>query len=139
MSAEPIHPEELPCALARGGWVIDIRPQAERTCDGALMGALAIERQLLIARLDPCSDARLSWARDPQLEWVIMCSSGADSAAAARSLRGLGLSRATSLSGGYHGLRSARMLDVADGAAHVEYGVVAAVGGIVPVRALTTC
>ncbi|RDI67568.1 rhodanese-like domain-containing protein [Nocardia pseudobrasiliensis] len=137
MNADPIHPDELPGALARGGWVVDIRPQAERTCDGPLLGALAIERQLLADRLDPRSGTRLSWVGDPHVEWVLMCSSGTDSAGAALSLRALGLSRATSLNGGYRALRTARMLDVAGSAAHVECSVAAVFGGILPVPALT--
>ncbi|WP_232534954.1 rhodanese-like domain-containing protein [Nocardia terpenica] len=138
MNTAPIQPEELPVVLARGGWVIDIRPQAERTRDGALLGALAIERELLTARLDPTSAARLAWARDWDLEWVIMCSSGADSAVDARSLRRLGLARATSLSGGYRALRAAKMLGVADHAAHIEHTVACAFGGIVPERTPTS-
>ncbi|MCM6774605.1 rhodanese-like domain-containing protein [Nocardia sp. CDC159] len=134
MRTDPIRPEELPCALARGGRLVDIRSQAERTRDGALMGALAIERQLLAARLHPHSRARLSWARHPEVEWVILCSSGDDSAVAALTLRDLGLPAVTSVSGGYHALRAARMLDVAGRAAHVECSVAAVFGGILPER-----
>lgn len=113
-----IHPVELPAALARGAFLVDIRPAAQRAREGALPGALVIERNVLEWRLDPSSSARLALATDHDVEWVVVCSEGYTSSLAAASLRQLGLHRATDLVGGYKALEAAGMRSVATGAAH---------------------
>ncbi len=109
---------ELPEALARGAVLVDIRPQAQRAREGALPGALVIERNVLEWRLDPSSSARLAMATDHDVEWIVVCSEGYTSSLAAASLRRLGLHRATDLVGGYQALKAAGMLTVAVGAPH---------------------
>jgi rhodanese-related sulfurtransferase len=112
------HAYEIPAALACGAVLVDIRPQAQRVAEGALPGALAIERNVLEWRLDPTSSARIGHAVDHNVEWIIVCSEGYTSSLAAASLQLLGLHRATDLVGGYQALRTAGLLDVAVGARH---------------------
>ncbi|MFF0541792.1 rhodanese-like domain-containing protein [Nocardia thailandica] len=109
---------DLPAALARGAVLVDIRPQAQRVREGALPGALVIERNVLEWRLDPTSSAKLSLAADHDVEWIIVCSEGYTSSLAAASLQQLGLHRATDLIGGYQALKSAGMLTIGVGVPH---------------------
>ncbi|WP_268995196.1 rhodanese-like domain-containing protein [Rhodococcus sp. I2R] len=109
---------ELLDAVARGAIVVDIRPQAQRAVQGTLPGALAIERNVLEARLNPTSDARLTVATDRDVEWIVICSEGYTSSLAVASLQELGLHRATDLVGGYRALQSAGLLGVLTGARH---------------------
>lgn len=109
---------ELRDAVARGAIVVDIRPQAQRALQGTLPGALAIERNVLEARLNPTSDARLTVATDRDVEWIVICSEGYTSSLAVASLQELGLHRATDLAGGYRALQSAGLLGVLTGARH---------------------
>ncbi|OBG30564.1 sulfurtransferase [Mycobacterium alsense] len=104
-------PAEVPGALRRGAVLVDIRPQAQRVREGALPGALLIERNVLEWRCDPTSDARLPEAVGDDVEWVIVCSEGYTSSLAAAALLDIGLHRATDVVGGYHGLSRAGVLD----------------------------
>lgn len=101
---------EYPAALERGAVPVDIRPQAQRAREGALPGALVIERNVLEWRLDPSSSARIALAADHDVEWVIVCSEGYTSSLAAAALQELGLHNATDLAGGYRGLEAAGLL-----------------------------
>lgn len=81
--------------------VVDTRPSEQRTRDGELAGAVVIDRNVLEWRLDPTSPDRLDPDMDPQRRIIIVCNEGYSSSLAARTLRQLGLSRATDLVGGY--------------------------------------
>jgi rhodanese-related sulfurtransferase len=96
--------DQVPEALQRGAVLVDIRPQAQRSSEGEVPGALVIERNLLEWRCDPTSDARLPEAVHDDVEWVIVCSQGYTSSLAAAALLDLGLHRATDVVGGYHAL-----------------------------------
>ncbi|RJO78042.1 sulfurtransferase [Nocardia panacis] len=109
---------EIPQAIARGAILVDIRPQAQRVREGALPGALVIERNVLEWRLDPTSSARLALAVDHEVEWIVVCSEGYTSSLAAYALQQLGLRRATDLVGGFHALRAAGLLSIGTSAAH---------------------
>ena len=102
---------EVPAALRRGAVLVDIRPQAQRSREGDLPGALVIERNVLEWRCDPTSDARLPEAVGDDVEWVIVCSEGYTSSLAAAALLDIGLHRATDVIGGYHALAGAGVLD----------------------------
>jgi rhodanese-related sulfurtransferase len=110
---------EVPQALRRGAVLVDIRPQAQRAREGAVPGALVIERNVLEWRADPTSDARLPQAVDDDVEWVIVCSEGYTSSLAAAALLDLGLHRATDVIGGYHALAAAGVLE-APGPLHAD-------------------
>lgn len=108
--------EEVPAALGRGALLVDIRPRAQRTCEGELpedLKPLIIERNVLEWRCDPTSDARLPQAVSDDVEWVVLCSEGYTSSLAAVSLQDLGLYRATDVVGGYHALAAAGVLSSA--------------------------
>ena len=87
--------------VAEGGLVIDIRPAEQRRAEGALPGALVVERNVLEWRLDPHSDHRLPEVRDLRQAVVVVCSAGYASSLAAASLADLGYERAGDLEGGY--------------------------------------
>ena len=85
---------------------MDIRPAAQRAEHGEIPGAIVIERNVLEWRLDPRSDARLSFARY-DLEVIVTCQEGYTSSLAAAALQDLGLLRATDLAGGFEAWRAA--------------------------------
>jgi rhodanese-related sulfurtransferase len=88
-------------AMRRGAILVDIRPAAQRTEFGEIPGAIVIERNVLEWRLDPRSEARLSFATGYHLEVIVTCQEGYTSSLAAASLQDLGLVRATDLDGGF--------------------------------------
>jgi rhodanese-related sulfurtransferase len=96
-----VGPQETHAAMHRGAILIDIRPAAQRAEHGEIPGAIIIERNVLEWRLDPRSDARLSFADRYDLEVIITCQEGYTSSLAAASLQDLGLHRATDLDGGF--------------------------------------
>jgi rhodanese-related sulfurtransferase len=102
---------EVPAALRRGAVLVDIRPQAQRSREGDLPGALVVERNVLEWRCDPTSDAKLPEAVGDDVEWVIVCSEGYTSSLAVAALLDIGLHRATDVIGGYHALAGAGVLD----------------------------
>ena len=87
--------------MAAGAVVVDIRPVEQRDRDGALPGALVVDRNVLEWRLDPTSPHRLAVADDPDRRIVLVCHEGYSSTLAAHTLQQLGLRRATDLAGGY--------------------------------------
>jgi rhodanese-related sulfurtransferase len=96
-----VGPHELVGLVAEGGLVVDIRPAEQRRREGAMPGALVVERNVLEWRLDPASDHRLSEVRDLGQPVVVVCSAGFASSLAAASLTDLGYERAADLIGGY--------------------------------------
>jgi rhodanese-related sulfurtransferase len=94
-------PVEAQAAMAAGAVLVDIRPQAQRRVEGAVPGALLVERNVLEWRFDPRSDARLPEATGYDLELIVMCSQGYTSSLAAAALQDLGLRLATDLAGGF--------------------------------------
>ncbi len=96
-----VGPHELAGLVAEGGLVIDIRPVEQRRHEGALPGALVVERNVLEWRLDPGGDHRLPEVRDLHQPVVVVCSAGYASSLAAASLADLGYERAADLAGGY--------------------------------------
>ena len=101
-----VGPHELEGLVAEGGLVIDIRPAEQRRLEGALPGALVVERNVLEWRLDPNSDYHLPEVRDLRQPIVIVCSAGYASSLAAASLTELGFERSADLVGGYQAWRT---------------------------------
>jgi rhodanese-related sulfurtransferase len=95
-----LSPAAAAAAADRGALLVDIRPVAQRASEGAIPGALVIERNVLEWRLDPTSDSRIPQA-SYQLPVIVVCSEGYTSSLAAASLRELGV-EATDLVGGFH-------------------------------------
>lgn len=96
-----VEPAALPGEVSAGAVVVDIRPLEQRLRDGDLPGALVVDRNVLEWRLDPTCPHRLPVARDADVRFIIVCNEGYSSTLAAATLRGLGLSRATDLVGGF--------------------------------------
>src|SRR4051812_38572113 len=101
-----LQPHELDAAIASGALVVDIRPEADRRAEGALPGAMVIERIHLEWRLDPTSPHRIPEAV-PGRPVVVVCNEGYASSLAAHALQQLGLDNATDLDGGYRALKVA--------------------------------
>ena len=99
-------PHETHRAVSRGAVLVDIRPAAQRAEHGEIPGAVVIERNVLEWRLDPRSDARLSFTRY-DLEVIVTCQEGYTSSLAAAALQDLGLARATDLDGGFRAWQQA--------------------------------
>jgi rhodanese-related sulfurtransferase len=102
-----LSPAQAEAAHRDGALLVDIRPDWQRAAEGAIPGALLIERNHLEWRADPTSDARIAAAVDHDVQWVIVCSEGYTSSLAAAALQDLGLHRATDLEGGFHAWRAA--------------------------------
>lgn len=96
-----VEPEDLAAELTAGALVVDIRPVEQRDRDGALPGALVIDRNVLEWRLDPTCPHHVPEMTDPDRRVVIVCNQGYSSSLAAATLRRLGLTRATDLNGGF--------------------------------------
>ncbi len=94
-------PHEAHRAQLRGAVLVDIRPAGQRAEHGEIPGAIAVERNVLEWRLDPRSDARLSFAGRYDLPVIVLCQEGYTSSLAAAALLDLGLHRATDLDGGF--------------------------------------
>ncbi|ANY06294.1 rhodanese-like domain-containing protein [Pseudonocardia sp. HH130630-07] len=94
-------PQRAAALAAAGAHLVDTRPGWQRVEEGAVPGALVIERNHLEWRLDPASDARIPEAVDHDVAWILFCSEGYSSSLAAASLQDLGLHRATDLDGGF--------------------------------------
>jgi rhodanese-related sulfurtransferase len=93
-------------AVRGGAVLVDIRPEIYRATEGAIPGALVLERNDLEWRLDPASDVRLPQAAY-DLEIVLVCNEGYASSLAAVSLQDLGIRAATDLIGGFRAWRAA--------------------------------
>jgi rhodanese-related sulfurtransferase len=100
-----VDPADLTDELAAGAVLVDIRPQADRSADGELPGAVVVERIHLEWRLDPSSPDRLAQV-GPHDRVIVVCNEGYASSLAADSLRRLGVARATDLAGGYRAWRA---------------------------------
>jgi len=92
---------DVPDLRARGALIVDIRPIELRRRDGALAGAVVVDRNQLEWRLDPTSPFRIPEVRGPDQEIVLVCDEGYASSLAAATLQALGLRRATDLDGGF--------------------------------------
>ena len=100
-----VRPGDLAREMAAGALVIDTRPIEQRARDGALAGAIVLDRNVLEWRLDPRSASRIAeTGYDRRI--VIVCNEGYSSSLAAATLRSLGLVFATDLIDGYQGLMS---------------------------------
>jgi rhodanese-related sulfurtransferase len=102
-----LDPHEADAARRGGAILVDIRPVAQRAEYGEIPGAVIIERNVLEWRLDPRSEARLSFAGSYDLPVIVLCQEGYTSSLAAAALLDLGLHRATDLAGGYAAWRDA--------------------------------
>jgi len=95
-----VEPEDLAGELAAGALVVDTRPVEQRERDGALPGAIVIDRNVLEWRLDPACPNRIPEA-SYERRVIVVCNEGFSSSLAAATLRDIGVVRATDLAGGF--------------------------------------
>lgn len=96
-----VEPENLEHERMAGAVIVDSRPVEQRSRDGALPGAIAIDRNVLEWRLDPASCYHIAEVIGYDSRIVIVCNEGYSSSLAAALLHDLGLHRATDLVGGF--------------------------------------
>ncbi len=104
-----VEPEGLDREVAGGALVVDIRPVSQRARDGALLGSVVIDRNVLEWRLDPTSPHRIAGAT-PDRRVVIVCNEGFSSTLAVGTLLDLGLADVTDLRGGFQALVAADLV-----------------------------
>ena len=102
-----IHPREVPARTAAGALLVDTRPWEQRQRDGAVPGAVVIDRNVLEWRLDPASPDRIPQVTGYDLEVVVLCNEGYSSSLVADTLRALGLTRSVDVIGGFTAWRAA--------------------------------
>jgi rhodanese-related sulfurtransferase len=101
-----LRPHEALAATQSGALLVDIRPQINRRIEGAIPGAVILDRNVLEWRLDPGSPDRIPQTASDA--WVVVfCNEGYASSLAATSLQDIGISAATDMIGGYRAWRAA--------------------------------
>ncbi|MGD2042337.1 MAG: rhodanese-like domain-containing protein [Acidimicrobiia bacterium] len=99
-----VRPEDLDTVRAEGALLVDIRTEANRREDGAMPGAVVIDRIVLEWRLAPSSEAR-AFDLEPGQKVIVFCNEGYHSSLAAAILLDIGVEGATDLVGGYRAWR----------------------------------
>jgi rhodanese-related sulfurtransferase len=102
-----VTPEQAAAELAQGALLVDTRTESQRTVQGEIPGAIAIDRTVLEWRLDPTSPSRIEQATDHQVRVIVVCAEGYSSSLAAASLQDIGLVNATDLIGGFGAWKAA--------------------------------
>jgi rhodanese-related sulfurtransferase len=102
-----IQPREVPARMAAGALLVDTRPWEQRSRDGAVPGAVVVDRNVLEWRLDPASPDRIPQVSGYDLEVVVLCNEGYSSSLVADTLRTLGLTRTVDVIGGFVAWRAA--------------------------------
>lgn len=92
---------------AKGALLIDTRSVEQRARDGAIPGAVVVDRNVLEWRLDPTSPDRIPQATHPGIRVIVICAEGYASSLAASSLHDLGLANATDVIGGFEAWKAA--------------------------------
>jgi rhodanese-related sulfurtransferase len=104
---ERMTPREVHAAMASGNvLVVDTRTTQQRSEQGALPGAVVIDRTVLEWRLDPTCEHRTPEATDGR-RVVVVCSQGYSSSLVAAALQRLGPPGATDMVGGFEGWKAA--------------------------------
>jgi rhodanese-related sulfurtransferase len=96
-----VDPHDARAAADAGALLVDIRPEANRRVEGAIPGAVVIDRNVLEWRLDPEGDHRIPELTGRDQTVILVCNEGYASSLAAATLQSIGLPRATDLDGGF--------------------------------------
>ena len=102
-----VTPEQAAAEQASGALLVDTRTGLQRDRDGAIPGAVIIDRTVLEWRLDPTSPSRIPDAKDHLVRVILVCAEGYSSSLAAASLQDLGLVNATDVIGGFEAWKAA--------------------------------
>jgi rhodanese-related sulfurtransferase len=100
---ERLSPEEALAAARRGGLIVDIRSERQRTEQGLVPRAHFVPRNVLEWRADPSCPHRDERLCEVRGALVLMCAQGYQSSLAAATLRELGVAGATDMIGGFEG------------------------------------
>jgi rhodanese-related sulfurtransferase len=100
-SLRRLEPEEVPEAVRDGALLIDTRPLEQRSRDGAIPGAIVVDRNVLEWRLDPTSPHCIPQVVDQDQTVIVLCNEGFSSSLAAATLQRMGLRNATDVVGGF--------------------------------------
>jgi len=100
-------PHEAEEARAGGALLVDIRSLEQRRADGAVPGAIVIDRNVLEWRLDPTSPHRIEEAGDPTRPVILLCNEGYATSLAAATLAELGRTGVGEVVGGFEAWRAA--------------------------------
>ena len=103
-----VRPEDLADEVAAGAVIVDIRPEAQRTRDGDVPGAVVIDRNVLEWRLDPTCPHRDRRLAGGGCQVILICDEGYQSSLAAANLNRLGVD-ATDVDGGFQAWREAEL------------------------------
>jgi rhodanese-related sulfurtransferase len=95
-----VTPEQAATEQAAGALLVDMRTSEQRSRQGEIPGAVAIDRTVLEWRLDPTSTDRIAEATHHEVRVILVCQEGYSSSLAAASLHDLGLVNATDVIGG---------------------------------------
>ena len=98
---ERVEPAEAWHRSRAGALLLDTRPAEQRDRDGAVPGALVVDRNVLEWRLDPASPDRLPEVTGYDLDVLVLCNEGYSSSLVADTLRTLGHPRAADVIGGF--------------------------------------
>lgn len=104
---ERLEPRAALTAAEAGAIVIDTRCAEQRRETGTIPGSVHVPLSVLYWRLDPASgfeDPRLA---DLERQMILVCAHGYSSSIAAATLRDLGFSRASDLTGGFEAWQAA--------------------------------
>jgi Rhodanese-related sulfurtransferase len=104
---ERLEPRAALSAAEAGAIVIDTRCAEQRRETGTIPGSVHVPLSVLYWRLDPASgfeDPRLA---DLERQVILVCAHGYSSSIAAATLRDLGFSRASDLTGGFEAWQGA--------------------------------
>lgn len=104
-----VTPQEAAAELAQAALLVDIRNEMLRRRDGAIPGAIAIDRTTLEWRLDPTSPWRIPQAQSVDTRVILVCAEGYSSSLAVTSLMAIGLRNVTDVIGGFQAWQSANL------------------------------
>jgi rhodanese-related sulfurtransferase len=102
-----VSPQQAAAEQADGALLVDTRTAEQRACQGAIPGALVIDRTVFEWRLDPTSPSHIPEATDQNVRVIVICAQGYSSSLAAASLQDLGLVNATDVIGGFEAWKAA--------------------------------
>ena len=102
-----VTPAQAAREQAAGALLVDTRTYEQRTRDGAIPGAVVVDRTVFEWRLDPSSPNRIPEAADHAVRVIVICAHGYSSSLAAASLQDLGLVNATDIIGGFEAWKAA--------------------------------
>ena len=104
-----VEPAAAHAAMQAGVLLIDIRTDRQRQRDGAIPGALVIDRTVLEWRVDPASGASHPAIPDLDTPLILICAQGYSSSLAVATLLDLGATNVSDVIGGFQAWRAAAL------------------------------